>query len=122
MGDVTGSSLTTFEAKCPAGTRKIAMVADENEDYHLYRQDSNKKWSHKPGATDVISYDATGRPIYDPELASRYYPKSGLHYDQFCGYLCIPATKKHKLRRGGQRKRPHKTLRHRRYTAGRFSK
>jgi len=102
-GDVPGASLSSFEAKCPAGKRKIALVADEDEDYHFYRQDSNGWWSHKPGATDVIPYDATQRRIYDPELASRYYPKSGLHYDEFCSYLCIPSTQKHRLKRGGKR-------------------
>jgi hypothetical protein len=101
-GDVPGSSLSTFEAKCPKGTRKIALVADEDEDYHFYRQDSNGWWSHKPGATAVIPYDATQRRIYDPELASRYYPKSGLHYDEFCSYLCIPSTQTHRLKRGGK--------------------
>lgn len=104
MGDVPGSTPSTFEQRCPERTRKIALVVDEKEDYHFYRQDAKRRWSHKPGATDVIDYDATQRPIYDPELASRYYPKSGLHYDQFCGYLCIPATKKHRLRRGGSRR------------------
>lgn len=104
MGDVPGSSVSTFEAKCPAGTRKISVVADEDEDYHFYRQDSNGYWSHKPGATDVIHRDATNRLIYDPELASRYYPSSGLHYDNFCSYLCVPAKKNHRLKRGGIRK------------------
>jgi hypothetical protein len=104
MGDVPGSTLTTFEKKCPAKTRKIALVVDEDEDYHFYRQDANGYWSHKPGATDVIRLDATKRPIYNPELASRYYPKSGLHYDQFCSYMCIPSRKKHRLKRGGKRK------------------
>lgn len=105
MGDVPGSSPAMFEQRCPAGKRKIALVADEDEDYHFYRQDSNGYWSHKPGATDVIPHDATNRRIYDPELASRYYPKSGLHYDQFCSYLCIPATRKHRLKRGGTRRK-----------------
>lgn len=105
MGDVPGSTPSTFEQRCPAGTRKIALVADEDEDYHFYRQDSNGYWSHKPGATDVIPYDATKRKIYDPELASRYYPQSGLHYDEFCSYLCIPSTKKHRLRRGGGKRK-----------------
>lgn len=124
-GDVPGSSLSTFEAKCPAGTRKIALVADEDEDYHFYRQDSNGWWSHKPGATEVIPYDATQRRIYDPELASRYYPKSGLHYDEFCSYLCIPATQTHRLKRGGKAgrsatkkagRRPTRQLKHSRPT------
>jgi len=104
MGDVPGSAPSTFEARCPAGKRKIAIVADEDQDYHLFRQDANGDWSHKPGATDVIPYDATKRRIYDPELASRDYPQTGLNYDEFCGYLCIPATKRHHLRRGGARK------------------
>ncbi len=109
MGDVPGSSVSTFEAKCPVGKRKIAVVADEDEDYHFYRQDSNGYWSHKPGATEVIHRDATNRLIYDPELASRYYPSSGLHYDHFCSYLCVPSTKKHRLKRGGIRKTRIKT-------------
>lgn len=105
MGDVPGSSLTTFEAKCPKRTRKIALVVDEDQDYHFYRQDADGYWSHKPGATDVIRHDATKRPIYDPELASRYYPQSGLHYDQFCSFMCIPSRSKHRLKRGGKRKK-----------------
>ncbi len=104
MGDVPGIKISSFEQKCPKRMRKIALVADEDEDYHFYRQDSNGYWSHKPGATDVIRLDATKRPIYDPELASRYYPNSGLHYDQFCSYLCIPTKKKFKLKRGGGKK------------------
>jgi hypothetical protein len=105
MGDVPGSKLTTFEAKCPAGKRKIALVADEDEDYHFYRQDSNGYWSHKPGATDVTHIDATGRPIYDPQIASKLYPDSGLHYDQFCGYMCAPKHKKLHFKRGGHTKK-----------------
>ena len=102
LGDVPGITQTTFIQKCPKRTYKIAMVTDEDQDYHFYRQDSNKYWSHKPGATDVISRDATDRPIYDPALASRAYPTSGLDYDNFCGYMCVPATRKRiTLRRSG---------------------
>lgn len=111
MGDVPGASLSTFEAKCPANKRKIALVVDEDQDYHFYRQDSNGYWSHKPGATDVIPYDATKRRIYDPELASRYYPKSNLHYDQFCSYFCIPSTTRHRLKRGGSKRAKTRTKR-----------
>lgn len=105
MGDVPDSFPTTFEQRCPANMRKIALVVDKDEDYHFFRQDKNGDWSHKPGATNVIAHDATKRRIYDPQLASRYYPQSGLHYDQFCSYLCIPATRKHRLRRGGATRR-----------------
>jgi hypothetical protein len=104
LGDVPGMTFSTFEGRCPKGMRKIAPVVDEDEDYHFYRQDSNGLWSHKPGATDVSRLDATKRLIYDPRLASRLYPGSGLHYDQFCGYMCVPSTKKHKLKRGGSKR------------------
>lgn len=105
MGDVPGLKLSTFEGKCPAGSYKIAPVTDEDEDYHFYRQDSNGFWSHKPGSTNVTHLDATGRQIYDPKLAVRQYSNSGLNYDKFCGYLCVPANKKHHFKRGGTRKK-----------------
>lgn len=104
FGDVPKLKATTFEKRCPAKSSKIALVVDEDEDYHFYRQDSNGYWSHKPGGTDVTHIDATGRPIYDPQLASRLYPGSGLHYDQFCSYLCAPKLKKLTLKRGGKNK------------------
>lgn len=103
FGDVPDLKPTTFQNKCPKNYSKIALVVDEDEDYHFYRQDSNGYWSHKPGATDVTHIDATGRPIYDPQLASRMYPNSGLNYDNFCGYLCAPKHRKLKLKRGGNR-------------------
>lgn len=100
MGDVKGAKITTFEAKCPKGMTKIGAVTDEDEDYHFYRQDSNGYWSHKPGATDVTHLDATKRLIYDPQLARRKYTDSGLDYDNFCGYMCVP-VKQHRFKRGG---------------------
>lgn len=103
FGDVPDLKMGTFETKCPKKYSKIALVVDEDEDYHFYRQDSNGYWSHKPGATDVTHIDATGRPIYDPQLASRLYPGSGLHYDKFCSYLCAPRTRTLKFKRGGKR-------------------
>jgi hypothetical protein len=103
FGDVPDLKMTTFEGRCPKKYSKIALVVDEDEDYHFYRQDSNGYWSHKPGGTDVTNIDATGRPIYNPELASRLYPNSGLNYDQFCGYLCAPRRKTLHFKRGGKR-------------------
>jgi len=108
MGDVYGAFRTSFTQKCPKGMTKIAAVTDEDQDYHFYRQDYRKDnrqdlngyWSHKPGATDVTNLDATNRPIYDPALAARAYPTSGLNYKNFCGYMCIP-VRDHKLKRGG---------------------
>jgi hypothetical protein len=104
IGDVKDIKLTSFENKCPANYSKIALVVDDDEDYHFYRQDSNSYWSHKPGASDVTRLDGTGRPIYDPQLASRYYKDSGLNYDEFCSYLCIPRNKNLRFKRGGTRR------------------
>ena len=101
FGDVPDLKMATFEKRCPKNYSKIALVVDEDEDYHFYRQDSNGYWSHKPGATDVTHIDASGRPIYDPQLASKLYPKSGLHYNKFCSYLCVPKTRRLRFKRGG---------------------
>ncbi len=101
FGDVPNLKMTTFEKKCPNNSSKIALVVDEDEDYHFYRQDSNGYWSHKPGATEVTHIDATGRPIYDPQLATRKYDRTKLDYDEFCGYLCAPKGKKLRFSRAG---------------------
>jgi len=104
LGDVPGSQVTTFGARCPKEMRKVAFIADPKEDYHVLSEDKNGKWSHKPGGTDVTDVDASKRQIINPELAHFDYPDSGLNYTNFCGYICIPATKKHRLRRtGGKR-------------------
>jgi hypothetical protein len=103
LGDIPGSRISSFEERCPKGMRKIAFVVDENNDYHVIRQDSNGFWSHKPGSTKVTPYDALQRKIYDPSLASWLYPGSGLHYKQFCGFVLIPATQMYRLKRGGLR-------------------
>jgi hypothetical protein len=104
LGDLKGSKMSTFTKKCPKGFRKIAFISDEDQDYHVVRQDSNGLFSHKPGSTEVTNRDALGAKIYDPALASWNYPSSGLNYDNFCGYLCLPATRKHRLKRGGARR------------------
>lgn len=111
FGDVPDLKVSSFEQRCPKNYSKIGLVIDEDEDYHFYRQDSNGMWSHKPGATSVTHLDATGRPIYDPSLASRHYPNTGLHYDKFCGYLCAPKTRKLHFKRGGKRNKTMRTKR-----------
>jgi hypothetical protein len=103
LGDVPSIRLSSFTKRCPKTMTKAAVVTDENEDYHFYRQDSNGYWSHKPGSTDVTNKDASGRFIYDPALASRFYPKTGLDYKNFCGYFCLPADKPIKIQRAGKR-------------------
>ena len=104
LGDVPGSKRVSFTQRCPKGMRKVAFIADPKEDYHVLRQDKKGSWSHKPGSTEVTNVDASKRPIVNPELANFDYPDSGLNYKHFCGHVCIPATKKHRLRRtGGKR-------------------
>jgi len=106
MGDIPAAKMSTFTAKCPRKSRKIAVVADAGQDYHFYRQDADGYWSHKPGATKVTRLDTSGRPIYDPFLAERDNKVSNLNYKHFCGYMCIPSDKnKIKLRRGGYSKK-----------------
>ena len=105
LGDIPNIKMSSFTKKCPKNYSKIALVIDPKEDYHFYRHDKNGLWSHKPGATNVTSVDATGRPIYDPQLASRKYIDSNLNYGEFCGYFCIPRNTKMNLGRGGTRKK-----------------
>lgn len=109
LGDAPRAKLSTFEEKCPSGYRKIAVVADPDQDYHLYRQDKDGYWSHKPGSTKVTRVDTTGRPIYDPQLATRDNKESNLYYNRFCSYLCIPTTNRLKRnivtkKRGGSKR------------------
>ena len=117
LGDVPGSRRVPFTQRCAKGMRKVAFIADPKEDYHVLSEDNTGKWSHKPGGTDVTDVDASKRPIVNPTLANFNYPDSGLNYTNFCGYLCIPATRKHRLRRSGgkrsrKRRRSSKQKRH----------
>jgi hypothetical protein len=86
---------TTFSRKCPSGSYKGALVVDRNNTYHFYRQNADGTWSHKPGTLKVTDVDASGNKIYFPHLADRNYRKdekktSGVNYNDFCNYLCVP--------------------------------
>ena len=107
LGDNPNVEMSTFNDKCPAGTSKIGLIIDENEDYHFLRQDSNGHWSHKPGARKVTNLDATNNLIYDPALANYNYKKNKngyLNYDTFCSYLCVPRIRPVRIKVGGTRK------------------
>ena len=66
----------------------VYLVVDDTgpiQDYHWYRQDSNGRWSHKPGLTPVTNLDASGRIIRNPARANRNYGSYGggtLNYNQ----------------------------------------
>lgn len=104
LGDNPAMKLTKFQDKCPAGTSKIALVVDPDEDYHFYRQDKGGMWSHKPGGMPVTEFDSHGKKIYDPALCGRNYdsPSSKLNYDVFCSYMCVPRNKPVHLKVGGR--------------------
>ena len=84
-----------FEQRCPGKTSKIALIVDPKRDYHFLRQDSDGMWSHKPGAMEVTTKDASGRPILRPDRAFFIYTnhKDPLRYTKFCGYHCVPRGK-----------------------------
>ena len=99
--DVPDLKRTTFKAKCPRGSSKIALVVHPGEDYHFYRQDPDGWWSHKDGANPVKRFDAEGKPIWNPRTAARDYRPKGsfLNYKDFCGYWCAPRRRTIKLSR-----------------------
>jgi hypothetical protein len=101
--DVPAIRRSTFKARCPRGTSKIALVVDPGEDYHFYRQDSDGLWSHKDGSNKAKRYDAENRSIWDPKTAARDYRSRGsfLNYEDFCGYYCVPRGTPIKLARDG---------------------
>jgi hypothetical protein len=103
--DVPEITNTTFEAKCPSGSSKIALVVDKGEDYHFYRQDADGMWSHKDGSNKVKRYDALKRPIFNPQTASRDYRWQGsdLNYEDFCGFYSVPRQTTVRLGQGGVR-------------------
>jgi hypothetical protein len=94
-GDNPDVTSIPFHKACPATTSKIALIIDPSRDYHFIRQDSDGFWSHKPGAMEVTTEDASGRPILRPDRALFIYDKykEPLHYTKFCGYYCVPRGK-----------------------------
>jgi hypothetical protein len=106
LGDNPSIRRSTFLEKCSLRTSKIALVVDEDEDYHFLRQDSDGWWSQKGGAKPVVKVDASDRPIWNPQLADHNWTNiSGvLDYDIFCGYMCVPRQGKLKISVGGKRR------------------
>ena len=64
-----------------SGNRVVALVyATDGTDYHWYRRNDDGTWSHIPGSTPIISWDASGHTITDPATCNW-----GI-YDGFLGY------------------------------------
>lgn len=79
---------TDFETKCENGYYKNYLTVDPLNDFHLYRQDLNGLWSHKPGSKKVTNLDASKKIIENPELADRKYKK--YDYKDSCMFFCFP--------------------------------
>lgn len=124
LGDNPTLLPSSFELRCPKGTSKIALVVDEDEDYHFLRQDAPGPndngigyFSQKSGALPVKNVDALGYRIFDVQLANHNFsrPKGdNLNYDRFCGYFCVPRDRPLFIKIGGKRKMYSVTRRKRR--------
>ena len=82
--------ITDFNTKCRPGFYKAFLALDtkdEDMDYHFYRQDDNKYWSHKPGRTDIKNYDASFKKIKNPLIANRKYDY--FNYSLPCFFFCV---------------------------------
>jgi hypothetical protein len=69
------------------------LFVDPGIDYHLYRQNPDGSWSHKPGHSPVKNEDESQPPkrILDPRNADRdERPAQALNYTQFCGCFSAP--------------------------------
>ena len=95
-GDNPKITPSTFDAKCPRGKSKIALIVDPKRDYHYLRQDPDGKWSHKPGSLIVKREDSSGSEIIRPHRAVFIYKskRDPLEYIYFCGYHCVPRDAK----------------------------
>ena len=88
--DLPSMYLTSFEQPCKKGFHKAFMAIDDKEtdqDYHFYRQDKTGMWSHKPGKTEVINIDASGKKIINPLKANRDY--TYFSYKKPCFFFCV---------------------------------
>lgn len=66
------------------------VIDDEGEkkDYHFYRKNANKYWTHKPGSLEVLHVDGSGKKITNPAYADRNY--RNFNYNKTCGFFCTP--------------------------------
>ena len=87
LKDNPGSYVEKFENRCLPGFYKVFLAIDMGNDYHWWRQDSNKLWSHKPGSTNISNKDGNGKIIYNPLISSRKFTTR--NYDKPCFYACV---------------------------------
>ena len=85
--DVPGSYLEKFDNACLPGFYKIFLALDPKHDYHWWRQNKDKYWSHKPGSSSVTDIDGDGKKIKNPLKSSRNFKHR--NYYQPCFFACI---------------------------------
>lgn len=85
--DNPASYTEKFNKRCLPGFYKVFLALDVGNDYHWWRQDSNKLWSHKPGSTEISNLDGERNKIVDPLKSSRNF--SNRYYKKPCFYACI---------------------------------
>ncbi len=81
--DLGITSTDAFSQKSKSEDTLIALVVAPGYDFHWYRRDDNRFWSHKPGSTDATTKDQSDNVITDPEMADRGF------YTEFCGYFKV---------------------------------
>ena len=87
LKDNPGSYTEKFDNKCLPGFYKVFLALDVGNDYHWWRQDNNKLWSHKPGSTKISNIDGSDNVIYDPLKSNRNF--TNRNYDKPCFYACV---------------------------------
>jgi len=85
--DSPGSYIETFDNACLPGFYKIFLALDPKNDYHWWRQNKDKYWSHKPGSSNVTNLDANGKTIKNPLLSNRHFKHR--NYYEPCFFACI---------------------------------
>lgn len=69
----------------------IYMVVAPGVDYHFYRMDAPKVWTHKLGGGPngpVLACDGSNKKVTDPAKANHNYPTQA-NYSDSCGYFCV---------------------------------
>jgi hypothetical protein len=85
--DAPGSYLEKFDNSCIPGFYKVFLALDPGNDYHWWRQNSDKYWSHKPGSSNVVDVDADGKKIKNPLTSNRNFKHR--NYYTPCFFACI---------------------------------
>ena len=88
--------ISNFYDKCKPYHYKIALLMDENDDYHFMRQDKNGLWSHKPGPNNITNKDSDNNLISNPAESNNKI--SSYNYDKVCNYYCVHNTAEQKFK------------------------